>query len=130
MLIHRSNEEVSVVSPVMSRISPGKTVRAQKAAVLHSTTFISTSDWSVTISVAKGTLVPAEAPVFTLTSFKWHGCTTATKMAYRTPCVLHLASRVVGPQRGASSCSCPLLCFFSFTYSLRKLHPFRSSGTR
>lgn len=51
--------------PVMSRISPGLTVNTQKAARRHSTTFISTPDWSVTTIDASGTEVPADDPDLT-----------------------------------------------------------------
>lgn len=51
--------------PVMSRASPGPTVNAQNAARRHSTTFISTPDWSVTTIDAKGTEAPADRPDFT-----------------------------------------------------------------
>lgn len=49
----------------MSRASPGPTVNAQNAARRHSTTFISTPDWSVTTIDAKGTEAPADGPDFT-----------------------------------------------------------------
>lgn len=46
-------------------MSPGLTIDAQNAARRHSTTFISTPDWSVTTMDAKGTKVPAAGPDFT-----------------------------------------------------------------
>lgn len=49
----------------MSRMSPGLTIDAQNAARRHSTTFISTPDWSVTTMDARGTKVPAAGPDFT-----------------------------------------------------------------
>ncbi len=55
---------VSIPLPVMSKMSPGLTVNAQNAARRHSTTFISTSDWSVTTMDARGTEVPAASPDF------------------------------------------------------------------
>lgn len=70
-------QELRCVSvPVMSRTSPGPTVNAQNADRRHSTTFISTPDWSVTTMDARGTKVPAAGPDFT--------CTPTNQTLYET----------------------------------------------
>lgn len=46
-------------------MSPGLTVSTQNAARRHSTTFISTPDWSVTTMDARGTVAPADGPDLT-----------------------------------------------------------------
>lgn len=55
--------------PVSKTISPRNTVNAQNAAVLHRKTFFLTSDWSITVIVAKGTLEPEFGPDFIFISF-------------------------------------------------------------
>lgn len=70
---------MGLLSPVMSRTSPGQTVSTQKAARRHSTTFSSSPDWSVTTMEARGTKEPAATPDRSFSTRGWRGCVRADR---------------------------------------------------
>lgn len=69
-----------LLSPVMSRTSPGQTVSTQKAARRHSTTFSSSSDWSVTTMEARGTEELAASPERNFSTGGEKGCQSRQEM--------------------------------------------------